>query len=746
MKKAIAAVLVSAVMILGMAVILPVTAKADATFNYTLDGNNATIIKYTGSDTDVIVPDTLDDHPVVAIGYQAFQDSSIAADITSVSMESATHLQSIGGQAFCTCNKLSSVTLPPSLQTIGKQAFINCSSLNTVTFSPSSTLLTIDDYAFYSCTGLTSIQLPASLQTIGTAAFYGSGLTSMALPDSVTKVGDSAFYLCSNLTSVKLSTKLAEIPQLAFQQTGLTSVVIPKGVTEIDFNAFNSCAALETVSLPSTLDTIGDDAFCGCTALTSVDIPGSVTVLGKEAFGDCPILSSVALHEGLHSIGDSAFYGSAISEIIIPASVTALGDEVFMTCPNLTKVSILSDGVTFSGTQLFLATSSINAADANGIYAHANSTAQTFATNNSINFHPGFLVTFNSNGGSAVPRQFVGTDAKADHPGKVAQPANPTKTDYGFAGWYSDAALTVPWNFSVNTVAADTTLYSKWIPATAYLSGISLTPGASLSPSFSKTRTSYTVKLTEGTGSVTITPSAQYFGAVMTINGAANPNITVNLLNGKSATVKVKVAYMGKSHTYTFKVTRAKSTNDNLATLAASAGTISPTPFDASIVKYTINLDYSTSSTTITDTVAAPGLAKASFSSKTVSLIRGQTKVIKLKVKAQSGKSKTYKITVIRAKLSPDAYLNWIKADSVLVTGFDKNTLSPYVVTINYPASSVTLTVQAEGSKATVKMDGITRTSEIVTPVPGGSATVYIDVTAQDGTTVKEYIVTVNQP
>lgn len=746
MKKAIAAVLVSAVMILGMTLALPVTAKADATFNYTLDGNNATITRYTGSDTAVTVPDTVDGYTVVAIGYQAFQPISVAADIiTSVSMDSATHLQTIGGQAFCNCAKLASITLPPSLQTIGDKAFINCSNLNTVTFSPSSTLQTIDDYAFLSCSSLTSIELPASLQKIGTAAFYGSGLTSVTLPDSVTSLGDSAFYLCSKLTSVKLSTQLTQIPQMAFQQAGLTSVTIPEGVTAIDFNAFNSCAALETVSLPSTLDTIGDDAFCGCTALTSVDIPGNVTALGKEAFGDCSILSSVDLHEGLHTIGDGAFYGSAISEIMIPASVTALDDKIFMSCPNLIKVSILSDGATFSGTYLFLSTSSISAADANGIYAHESSTAQTFATNNSINFHPGFLVTFNTNGGSAVPRQFVGTDANADNPGKVAQPSNPAKSNNAFVGWYKDTALTVPWNFATDTVTADTMLNAKWTPATAYLSSIGLTPGASLSRAFSKTRYSYTVKLTEDTGSVTLTPAPQYSGAAMTINGAANPNITVNLLNGKSQTVKVKVAYLGKSHTYTFTLTRAKSTNDNLATLTATAGTISPTPFDASNLNYRVELDEFTASTTINDTVAASGLAKAAFSSKTVKLLNDQTKVVYLKVRAQSGKSKTYKITVHRAK-SSDAYLNWIKAGSVIVTGFSKTTFLGYTVTMASSASSVTITVQAEGYKATVKMDGKARTSEKVTLASGGSTTVHIVVTAQDGTTINEYDVTVDKP
>ena len=67
-----------------------------------------------------------------------------------------------------------------------------------------------------------------------------------------------------------------------------------------------------------------------------------------------------------------------------------------------------------------------------------------------------FTVKFNVQGGSDVPSQTV------PYGSLVTQPVNPTRTGYTFGGWYKDAAGTLPWNLSSDTVTADTTLYAKW--------------------------------------------------------------------------------------------------------------------------------------------------------------------------------------------------------------------------------------------------------------------------------------------
>lgn len=69
-----------------------------------------------------------------------------------------------------------------------------------------------------------------------------------------------------------------------------------------------------------------------------------------------------------------------------------------------------------------------------------------------------YTVTFDTDGGSSVADQVVNAGAK------VVKPADPTKTDNTFAGWYSNAAKTKTWNFNTGTVDSDMTLYAKWTP------------------------------------------------------------------------------------------------------------------------------------------------------------------------------------------------------------------------------------------------------------------------------------------
>jgi uncharacterized repeat protein (TIGR02543 family) len=67
-----------------------------------------------------------------------------------------------------------------------------------------------------------------------------------------------------------------------------------------------------------------------------------------------------------------------------------------------------------------------------------------------------YTVTFDSQGGSAVSPQTL-------HYGdKVTKPADPTKANYTFAGWFHDAAYNDPWLFDSDVITSDTTLYAKW--------------------------------------------------------------------------------------------------------------------------------------------------------------------------------------------------------------------------------------------------------------------------------------------
>ena len=66
-----------------------------------------------------------------------------------------------------------------------------------------------------------------------------------------------------------------------------------------------------------------------------------------------------------------------------------------------------------------------------------------------------YIVTFETNGGSAVASQTI-----VDN-GTATTPTAPTKTGYTFAGWYTDAGCTNSYDF-LTAVTESITLYAKW--------------------------------------------------------------------------------------------------------------------------------------------------------------------------------------------------------------------------------------------------------------------------------------------
>ena len=139
-----------------------------------------------------------------------------------------TNLTSIGYNAFCYCEGLTSITIPNNVTSIGERAFSSCSSLTSITIPNS--VISIGDGTFLWCTSLTSVTIPNSVTSIGDEAFFLCGsLTSITIPNSVTSIGDGAFAGCS-----------------------LTSVTIPNSVMSIGVNAFDGCSLTSITCLGTT--------------------------------------------------------------------------------------------------------------------------------------------------------------------------------------------------------------------------------------------------------------------------------------------------------------------------------------------------------------------------------------------------------------------------------------------------------------------------------------------------------------
>lgn len=210
-------------------------------FNYYIKDNKATIYDYTGTDLDVVVPDTLGGCVVASVATYAFH--GVSSEITSVTLPEG--METIASYAFYDCEALTSVTIPTTVTSIGLYAFRLCKKLNSVTIPEGVTSISYG--AFQSCSKLASLSLPESLTSISTDAFNGCvNLTSVALPSGVTSLGDKAFSGCSKLASVTLSDSL----------------------TSIGASAFASCKVLTSIVIPTSVTTIGKEAFYGCVELT----------------------------------------------------------------------------------------------------------------------------------------------------------------------------------------------------------------------------------------------------------------------------------------------------------------------------------------------------------------------------------------------------------------------------------------------------------------------------------------------
>ena len=176
------------------------------------------------------------------------------------------------GGAFAGCPALTSVAIPASVEVIENGAFYNCTNLSTVTFAAGSSLKTLGE-------------INSLLDTYDFGAFYGTALTSIALPKSLELIGEDTFRCCTSLKKVTFesSSALHTIGRAAFYQCALTSIKFPAATTSIGEKAFRYNAALTTINFEagSQMQTFGNYAFadCGvihyfyaqnCTQLTSI--------------------------------------------------------------------------------------------------------------------------------------------------------------------------------------------------------------------------------------------------------------------------------------------------------------------------------------------------------------------------------------------------------------------------------------------------------------------------------------------
>lgn len=286
MKYQKIALLAAAIMTLTQVLSLPVAAEENSTaeeetvveesteenseatltsgdFAYTLtDTDTASIARYLGSDTDVVIPSELDGHTVT----------------------------DLGGGSFAQQDAIASVTLPATLETVQDSCFFGCTALKTVSVEEGNEAFAVKDGVLFSADGTDLILYPAA-----------AAGTSYTIPDGVTEIWSSAFA-----------------------QTKLTAVTFPDGLLYIDEWAF-AWTPLESLELSDSVMEIGQYAFSYCTSLTEVTLPTSLELIEAAAFAGASSLEKVTLPDSLTEVQMAAFAGTAMKEVTIPDSVSAIG-------------------------------------------------------------------------------------------------------------------------------------------------------------------------------------------------------------------------------------------------------------------------------------------------------------------------------------------------------------------------------------------------------------------------------------
>lgn len=167
---------------------------------------------------------------------------------------------------------------------IREGAFQSCTKLTSIVIPDNITK--IGDRAFYDCQSMhCDIIIPDSVTEVGYNAFYRSGITSFKMNDTMTTLAEYALAYCYSLTDVTFGAALKYVGRyLCAMCTKLSSIILPASVTTIFDYAFSSCTKLETVTvLATTPPTLSSKSFNGCTALTKIIVPAGTADVYKAA-------------------------------------------------------------------------------------------------------------------------------------------------------------------------------------------------------------------------------------------------------------------------------------------------------------------------------------------------------------------------------------------------------------------------------------------------------------------------------
>lgn len=255
--------------------------KMDYDYSYEiLNDGTLRLYQYEGTDTNIVVPDTIDGRKVTVLGNSTFQYCTQASDIESVTLPDS--LTTIEKNAFYNCEKLKSVTIPPNVSSIGLAAFVEGlseSSLTEIKVDPENPYFSEKDGVVFSKDGTKLIVFPS-----GRSGDY-------QIPDGTVSVGDYAFYYCVNVSSITVPGSVRSLGEGAFGNcSSLTKAVLNEGLEEIGEYAFQSSSGIRDIIIPASVKSVGKNGLrlsSGC----RIRVLSTDTVWADDAFRDSALIA-----------------------------------------------------------------------------------------------------------------------------------------------------------------------------------------------------------------------------------------------------------------------------------------------------------------------------------------------------------------------------------------------------------------------------------------------------------------------
>ncbi len=337
---------------------------------------------------------------ITAIGESAFDGCTnlVPEDMTDI-------MTSIGSRAYAGTQYSADIVLPLSLTEMGSDVFDGCTitSITTPWYDdtllngvPKHTVATITATTFPELfrtdVGTSSIDVPAVVDLTGDMyKEWAANYNLECLPSDTFTVASKTGELAEALSSIAIeSINPLTITGVMSEDDFITSsAATTEGWSALrDFISKNGLKYIDLsgVTLDSSLGgALPAEVFKDLTTLTTISLPSSVVTISDSAFEGCTSLTSVtwATPAGSASIGASAFKGCSklgSADALFNINLTSVGESAFEGCTLLTSLT-LSDGVTSYGANAFAgcdAITSITAADAADATSVATVDATTF--------------------------------------------------------------------------------------------------------------------------------------------------------------------------------------------------------------------------------------------------------------------------------------------------------------------------------------------------------------------------------